>query len=897
MRYKLAALTLVTMMLLSMFTVLMVPNGSADSGPQIAIRGDEDLEGQAHVYNWPGSGTSDDPYVISGLNIGGNNDPFAISLEEVSLFLTIKDCTISGFVTGIHLSECTNIVLRNNTVTGLEGSDVISIDKCRDISVVNNTISNGSCGIRLSSGAHDDVVFGNRISGTDDGIAIGVSCESNVVANNTMLDIRSSSIYVDGPRNLFTNNTITGDINGIYLEMTADDCVVENNTITYTGDSPDSGHGIVVLSTGARIIGNVLEENSVLILPMLDEDIQETIDSYVIEGNTVNGDPVVFYRNQDLQGGSFLSTAGEIIAMNVTNAHVYGSTVAGGVLLIGSSHIDVESIQVSGNTFGAALLLCDNCSISGNRFMGIAWYGAMVAMSSNIVVADNNVTGAPDDISYGSYVAASDNVTVENNRFSTLNTGADQEYGTSDCAIRNNTISDCDAGIRLYETSNVTVDNNTVDGCDDGIGLEYSSENALTNNRVADSVGYGMDIYHSGSNTIQGNHVTGSRSYGIYVNDSDGSNLFYENRLSGNNGATFDHDSDHVQAFDDSADGWDYGGVGNYWADWQSPDEDEDGVVDLPYVLDGEGVQDSFPMMVDFSPDVPVVSVDIITPSRGSYQNSSSLTASWSGGSVSGIVSYWVSVDGGAWISVELNTTYEIPAMTDGAHILGVRAQDRDGNWNQAGTSFVIDTIAPTIVDKGPIGNDVALDAAIGVMFSEAMDKDSTTVSIIGVTGTISWSGNHTALTPSSALSYATVYTVMLSGKDLAGNVVEESWTFTTLENKGSISGIALDPSGQPLEDATVTLSNGMTTTTDPTGFFRFDDVPSGTYTVTIIKDSYTMVMEGVSTTAGNITQIGLVRVQGTTGMADTTLLVLAGAAVAVVIGSFFVMMWKRKSG
>jgi subtilase family serine protease len=79
-----------------------------------------------------------------------------------------------------------------------------------------------------------------------------------------------------------------------------------------------------------------------------------------------------------------------------------------------------------------------------------------------------------------------------------------------------------------------------------------------------------------------------------------------------------------------------------------------------------------------------------------------------------------------------------------------------------------------------------------------------------------------------------------------------------------SVTGIVIDLStGRPVTAATVTITGGATTQTDPSGYFKFSPQPSyGVYSVTIGKAGYSSVtITGVtvSTTSGGVVRTGLV--------------------------------------
>lgn len=103
----------------------------------------------------------------------------------------------------------------------------------------------------------------------------------------------------------------------------------------------------------------------------------------------------------------------------------------------------------------------------------------------------------------------------------------------------------------------------------------------------------------------------------------------------------------------------------------------------------------------------------------------------------------------------------------------------------------VTDTVAPTIVSHSPESDaqDVALNSAVSVTMSEAIDcasVDSSMFQILGVSADLSCSDATVTLLPQNALQAMTEYRVYFfaSGllRDLAGNTLNDdlSWRFTT---------------------------------------------------------------------------------------------------------------------
>ena len=115
------------------------------------------------------------------------------------------------------------------------------------------------------------------------------------------------------------------------------------------------------------------------------------------------------------------------------------------------------------------------------------------------------------------------------------------------------------------------------------------------------------------------------------------------------------------------------------------------------------------------------------------------------------------------------------------------------GGGTPGGSTSGADTTAPTVSStssaNGATG--VAVNAAISVIFSEAMDASSINAATFtvkagstAVPGTVSYSGNTATFTPTDNLAYSTSYTATITtgAKDLAGNALASDyvWSFTT---------------------------------------------------------------------------------------------------------------------
>ncbi|MCP4693427.1 MAG: hypothetical protein GY859_35640 [Desulfobacterales bacterium] len=183
--------------------------------------------------------------------------------------------------------------------------------------------------------------------------------------------------------------------------------------------------------------------------------------------------------------------------------------------------------------------------------------------------------------------------------------------------------------------------------------------------------------------------------------------------------------------------------------------------------------------------------------------------------------------------------------MTTGAMDLAGNHMQYDYYW-QFTTEEAPDLTPPfvTAVDPVDLAVDVPVGATLSVTFSEEMDAATlTTATLIiddgasDIPGTVSAAGDAATFTPDAALSYGAMYTATVAAgvADLAGNplVSDYTWTFTTLESYTVSGQITLDGLGLSGVQLSLVGDASMSQTTGADGWFLFEDVEPGDYTLT----------------------------------------------------------------
>lgn len=271
----------------------------------------------------------------------------------------------------------------------------------------------------------------------------------------------------------------------------------------------------------------------------------------------------------------------------VRNGTYYEHVIVNKTLsLVGES---IESTIIDGSNNGYAVdVLAPNISISQFTMQnaGSSWSGVNVESSGTMI--KNNLM---IDNRGGVWVRpGSLNVTILNN------------------TIFNKQPSYAD-GIRLFSTGSFVV-GNTVINESTGIGLDWASNNTIQKNNVMNNyIGIGSSTI-TNNNTVIENSIIGN-GYGFLIAMYD--SIFYHNNIINNT----------VQAafYSAYANSWNNTCEGNYWSDYNGPDENGDGIGDTPYVVDASN-RDNYPLMnpywnlADINHDLKIDVKDVYTVAK-----------------------------------------------------------------------------------------------------------------------------------------------------------------------------------------------------------------------------------------------------------------------------------------
>jgi parallel beta-helix repeat protein len=512
----------------------------------ILIDGDSEFTGpNASTGVTRGSGTASDPYVIEGWEIGSFPSS-GVEIRNADVFFVIQDCYVhdgTGWGAAIYLWSCSNGMIRD--CAGSSNSYFgIYLDSSSANTLINNTCSNNWYGIRLYSSS-SNTLNNNNCSNS----GYGMCLESS--SNNTLSNNNGSNICLySSSSNTLSNNNCSSIYEGMHIESSSNNTLI-NNTCS---SKVYFGIRLCLSSSNNTLINNTCSNNGCGIY--LEESSRNTISN-----NTCSNNDVGIYLDR--------SSYDNILHNN------FSDNTLDGMYLNRSGGNTVSNNTCLNNENGIRLNYTDGNSLIGNSCSSNNWSGIyLISSSSNNLTSNNCSSNGWCGIYFTSLKFPPPDVLTHNRL-------------TNNTCIANNV-----NGIYLtFSDSNELVNNTCSFNAEGGISLAYSSSNNLTGNTCSNN-GKGLSIGSGFYNMVQMNRVENNTGWGIWT--CGGNGKFWNNTLINNNGAGSVYDSSHVQASDRGLGGnsWSVDVYGNYWSDWTAPDLDGDGIVDWPYVGDGNAYDD-----------------------------------------------------------------------------------------------------------------------------------------------------------------------------------------------------------------------------------------------------------------------------------------------------------------
>ncbi|MGB9637143.1 MAG: right-handed parallel beta-helix repeat-containing protein, partial [Thermoplasmata archaeon] len=200
------------------YTISGLGNGTAPNQmktwcPPIHINGDTELATNASVWNWPGNGSQDNPYIIKNYYIDAKGGKWGIYIENTSSYLVIQRCYITN-QTSISAPSA-GIALRNVS----------------NAKILENTLMNVIHGMRIDTWSTYIIVENNTVNPNQRGI-YPYQANYTVIRGNVITGGGTAGIYLnDANYAEVANNTITGSYNGTQV-YSSENCTFMYNNIS-----------------------------------------------------------------------------------------------------------------------------------------------------------------------------------------------------------------------------------------------------------------------------------------------------------------------------------------------------------------------------------------------------------------------------------------------------------------------------------------------------------------------------------------------------------------------------------------------------------------------------------------------------------------------------------------
>ncbi|MBD3407798.1 MAG: hypothetical protein GF411_16890 [Candidatus Lokiarchaeota archaeon] len=549
-----------------------------------------DEESDFGTLGFGGSGTENDPYIISGLNI--TSDVTCINITNIHSYFEITLCWIDSvspysffgpdFGSGIYFENVTHGTVADNIIRDKDSG--ISVHSVNEISIQNNSVHHSFQAIYGLECNNTDVIL-NQVTTSIIGIGI-ITSENATISNSTIQSCSQASILLSG---------------------VSYNCICENNTIL-NHSGPTYNEAAVVLSVVLVLAGDgygwIVSDN---IITSANYGIAvEFSRDFKIENNALNDVSVgmrLWHSNDaHISDNDIFAFSSSIIVLESDSLTILENYFEG------SSSLQVvysNSIEISNNVFvnGGIELVASSISQTIHTIESNIVNGKPLYYSN----ADFNVNLSADI--YGQIILTNaDDVTIESGSIHNTSIGI-QLIFCEGCEVRevelyHNVV----AGISLYSSKDCYIEFNDIHHNGKftwqhgGISVGVCFELMIFGNRIYNNSPNGIEfIYDTTNVTIRNNAVFNNTLYGIYLGVYTSTcqyNLIFGNAIGWNGeGNARDEGSENM---------WDDGiSQGNSWSDF-------DPSVAAIYPIDGDANSvDNFPLtLYERNPYPPVGSGD-----------------------------------------------------------------------------------------------------------------------------------------------------------------------------------------------------------------------------------------------------------------------------------------------
>jgi len=555
---------------------------------------DDDATGVgAHNWTWAanqpwceGSGTWNDPYIISDVIIDGQGTDNCIEIQNSNVPFIIRNSTLYNaspldYKAAIHLDHVNNSLILEN-----------------------NCSNNGHIGIILYENCNNNIIKGNIMHENQNAaISIRVSSENNIIIDNWIANSSGNfAIYLlNSNYNTFSNNTIQGCLTGIRIHATEHTTVMgnifESNQI---GISLKHGHYSIITNNIIRdswnfgirseqtafceIHDNLIYNTTYDGIRLLDNcryneiysnEIQKSsrygvnLDDTNVHNNTiyrnylVDNDQNAYddgtdnYWDNGFIGNYWDDYTGSDSDLDGIGDTPYSISGTGGGIdhlpiwffyVLNPIFIDGDATGVGAHnwTWAAYQPWCsgsgteiDPYVIANVTIDGMGTSSCIKIRDSDVFFVIENCTLFNSGIQLdrgGVYLDHCNNGEINKNAFSSTFAGVHLIQSHNNTVSGNNCSANGRYGIRLYSSSNNTFIENDCSANDwVGIHLKLSNDdNRFLRNNCSSNGLYGIELDSSSNNIFSENDCSSNIRHGIHVYSSSNYNLISRNNCSSN---------------------------------------------------------------------------------------------------------------------------------------------------------------------------------------------------------------------------------------------------------------------------------------------------------------------------------------------------------------------------
>ncbi len=259
---------------------------------------------------------------------------------------------------------------------------------------------------------------------------------------------------------------------------------------------------------------------------------------------------------------------------------------------------------------------------------------------------------------------------------------------------------------------------------------------------------------------------------------------------------------------------------------------------------------------IDIHVEYYITPISIISPREGDFFNSREIEILWETGNADWVQESYMSLDGGPFFVITKDGQRFQVFDSEGNHTITIKAANTAGDEFVDTVNFTIDTIAPSVTNYYPIGDNVPIDTPIYVEFSEKMNRSSVEIFVNLWSGPPIWDGSRAYFDRLNEFQYGQEVWVEVMGKDLAGNSLEPFSYVFTITDEGEVRGRVVDESFNPVKGALVVFENGQEIETASDGTFSIM-VSDGSYRIIVEKEGFALTKGYAESRVGRTTNIG----------------------------------------